>query len=45
MSTEPANLMEALVSLAKRRGFIYQSSEIYGDTKQPLNSAACIQAH
>ena len=30
MSTEPANLMEALVSLAKRRGFIYQSSEIYG---------------
>lgn len=27
---EPANLMEALVSLAKRRGFIYPSSEIYG---------------
>src|SRR5450432_4714553 len=27
---EPANLMEAVVSLAKRRGFIYQSSEIYG---------------
>ncbi len=32
MSTpaEPANLMEALVSLAKRRGIIYPSSEIYG---------------
>ena len=29
-STEPANLMEAIVSLAKRRGFIYPSSEIYG---------------
>ena len=31
--SEPAesnNLMEALVSLAKRRGFIYPSSEIYG---------------
>ncbi|MBI2813814.1 MAG: glycine--tRNA ligase [Opitutae bacterium] len=27
---EPANLMEALVALAKRRGFIYPSSEIYG---------------
>jgi glycyl-tRNA synthetase len=27
---EPANLMEAVVSLAKRRGFIYLSSEIYG---------------
>ncbi|MBL9216149.1 MAG: glycine--tRNA ligase [Opitutaceae bacterium] len=26
----PANLMEAIVSLAKRRGFIYPSSEIYG---------------
>ncbi len=25
-----SNLMESLVSLAKRRGFIYQSSEIYG---------------
>jgi len=32
MSTaaENPNLMEALVSLAKRRGFIYPSSEIYG---------------
>jgi len=29
-ATEPANLMEAIVSLAKRRGFIYPSSEIYG---------------
>jgi len=28
-AAEP-NLMEALVSLAKRRGFIYPSSEIYG---------------
>jgi glycyl-tRNA synthetase len=27
---ESNNLMEALVSLAKRRGFIYPSSEIYG---------------
>ena len=27
---DPANLMEAIVSLAKRRGFIYPSSEIYG---------------
>ena len=27
---EPTNLMESLVSLAKRRGFIYASSEIYG---------------
>ncbi len=26
----PANPMEAIVSLAKRRGFIYPSSEIYG---------------
>jgi glycyl-tRNA synthetase len=26
----PANVMEAIVSLAKRRGFIYQASEIYG---------------
>src|SRR5260221_14103790 len=30
MPAEPANLMEAIVSLAKRRGFIFQSSEIYG---------------
>jgi glycyl-tRNA synthetase len=29
-AAETPNLMEALVSLAKRRGFIYQSSEIYG---------------
>src|SRR5882724_2690691 len=29
-ATQPENLMEALVSLAKRRGFIFQSSEIYG---------------
>ena len=29
-AAEPANLMEALVSLAKRRGFVFQSSEIYG---------------
>ena len=27
---DSANLMEAIVSLAKRRGFIYPSSEIYG---------------
>ena len=25
-----ANLMESVVSLAKRRGFVFQSSEIYG---------------
>jgi glycyl-tRNA synthetase len=30
MPAEPVNLMEAIVSLAKRRGFIYPSSEIYG---------------
>ncbi len=30
MPAESNNLMEALVSLAKRRGFIYPSSEIYG---------------
>jgi len=29
-SADNPNLMEALVSLAKRRGFIYPSSEIYG---------------
>jgi glycyl-tRNA synthetase len=29
-AAENPNLMEALVSLAKRRGFIYPSSEIYG---------------
>jgi glycyl-tRNA synthetase len=29
-SAEPVNLMEAIVSLAKRRGFVFQSSEIYG---------------
>lgn len=29
-AVEPANLMEAVVSLAKRRGFVFQSSEIYG---------------
>jgi glycyl-tRNA synthetase len=29
-STAEPNLMEAIVSLAKRRGFIYPSSEIYG---------------
>jgi glycyl-tRNA synthetase len=29
-AAEPANLMEALVSLAKRRGFVFPSSEIYG---------------
>jgi glycyl-tRNA synthetase len=29
-STAPAVTMDAIVSLAKRRGFIFQSSEIYG---------------
>src|SRR5882762_7554226 len=29
-ATQPENLMEALVSLAKRRGFVFPSSEIYG---------------
>ncbi|MDP1580551.1 MAG: glycine--tRNA ligase [Candidatus Didemnitutus sp.] len=29
-STETPHLMESLVSLAKRRGFVYPSSEIYG---------------
>jgi glycyl-tRNA synthetase len=30
MSTNPELTMETLVSLAKRRGFVFQSSEIYG---------------
>ncbi len=29
-SAQPENLMEAIVSLAKRRGFVFPSSEIYG---------------
>jgi len=29
-AAQPDNLMEAIVSLAKRRGFVFQSSEIYG---------------
>lgn len=29
-SPQPADLMERIVSLCKRRGFIFQSSEIYG---------------
>src|ERR1700722_8606312 len=29
-SPAPASLMDSLVSLAKRRGFVFQSSEIYG---------------
>ena len=28
--TESPNLMEAIVSLCKRRGFVFASSEIYG---------------
>src|SRR5436309_9439332 len=28
--SQPENLMESLVSLAKRRGFVFPSSEIYG---------------
>lgn len=30
MSTRPPDVMDKLVSLCKRRGFIFQSSEIYG---------------
>ena len=30
VQAQPQSLMEKLVSLAKRRGFFYQSSEIYG---------------
>lgn len=30
MSEEKSNLMEKIVSLAKRRGFVFQASEIYG---------------
>jgi glycyl-tRNA synthetase len=30
--SKPSDLMEKLVSLAKRRGFVFQSSEIYGGT-------------
>jgi glycyl-tRNA synthetase len=29
-TTEDSELMTAIISLAKRRGFIYQGSEIYG---------------
>ena len=29
-SGHPPDLMDKLVSLAKRRGFVFQSSEIYG---------------
>jgi glycyl-tRNA synthetase len=29
-SGHPADLMNKLVSLCKRRGFVFQSSEIYG---------------
>ena len=29
-SSEKPDLMERIVSLCKRRGFVYQSSEIYG---------------
>ncbi|MBK9992018.1 MAG: glycine--tRNA ligase [Verrucomicrobia bacterium] len=29
-AAQPENTMEAIVSLAKRRGFVFQSSEIYG---------------
>ncbi|MFH1497090.1 MAG: glycine--tRNA ligase [Verrucomicrobiota bacterium] len=29
-TAQPENLMEAIVSLAKRRGFVFPSSEIYG---------------
>ncbi len=28
--TEKSDLMEKIVSLSKRRGFVYQGSEIYG---------------
>jgi glycyl-tRNA synthetase (class II) len=28
--TEDNNLMEKIVALSKRRGFVYQGSEIYG---------------
>jgi glycyl-tRNA synthetase len=31
-TTSPTDVMEKLVSLCKRRGFIFQSSEIYGGT-------------
>lgn len=30
MAEQPADLMEKIISLAKRRGFVYPSSEIYG---------------
>ncbi|MEK7136598.1 MAG: hypothetical protein AAB821_03350, partial [Patescibacteria group bacterium] len=28
--TKDTNIMEKIISLAKRRGFVYQGSEIYG---------------
>ena len=30
MSVDPDQLMEKVVALCKRRGFVYPSSEIYG---------------
>ena len=33
--TENSDLMQKIVSLCKRRGFIFQSSEIYGGLAQP----------
>ena len=32
----PADVMKKLVALCKRRGFVYQSSEIYGGFKSRL---------
>ncbi len=32
------DLMEKIVSLAKRRGFIYPSAEIYGDLEVPTTT-------
>ncbi|MBF8295416.1 MAG: Glycine--tRNA ligase, partial [Bacteroidetes bacterium] len=29
-ANDPSKIMEKIVSLAKRKGFVYQSSEIYG---------------
>jgi glycyl-tRNA synthetase len=30
MAKQPTGVMDAIVSLCKRRGFVFQASEIYG---------------
>ena len=37
--SESPNLMEAIVALAKRRGFVFPSSEIYGERAVSITDA------